>query len=174
MYQFRALPFGPPVSPYVFTQNSPDPHPSQRYSGSRLPGRLVTTFCNSDPVMASQQKASENCPRSGFHTRLGEIRTGSGAEIRVPKCPFSSRIWSNRSVTGQDSIVSECFDKAAGSQACYSSTVALHSGSGGVQGKSLSPGEDFQETSLLGTQRKLVSEAGFMGRQDSVRFLVCQ
>ena len=42
MYQFRALPFGLSVSPYVFTQNSPDPHPSPRYSGSRLLSVTVT------------------------------------------------------------------------------------------------------------------------------------
>ena len=124
--------------------------------------------------MASQQKASENCPRSGLHTQLGEIRTSSGSEIRVPRCTFSSRICSNRSVTRQDSIVSGCIDKAAGSQACHSSTVALHSRSDGVHGQSLTPGEGFQETSSMGTQKEMVSEAGFMGRQDSVRFLVCQ
>ena len=105
---------------------------------------------------------------------MGEIRTGSSSENRVPRCTFSSRVCSNRSVTRQDSIVSECFDKAAGSQACHSSTVALHSRSDGIHGQSLTPGEGFQETSSVGTQREMVSKAGFMGRQDSVRFLVCQ
>ena len=116
-FTFRA--FSKSVCLHSGSQISPDPHPSPRYSGSRLPGRLVTIFCNRDPVIASQQKASENCPRSGFHTQLGEIRTGSGSEIRVPRCTFSSRICSNRSVIRQASIFSECIDKAAVSQACH-------------------------------------------------------
>ena len=167
-FNFRA--FSKSVCLLSGSQNSPDPNPSPRFSGSRLPGRLVTTFCNRDHVMATQQKASENCPRSGFYTQLGEIKTGSGSENRVPRCTFSSRVCSNRSVTKQDSIVSECFDKAAGSQACHSSTVALHSRSDGIHGQSLTPREGFQGTSSVGTQKEMVSKAGFMGRQDSVRF----
>ena len=77
-------------------------------------------------------------------------------------------------VSVPDHCLSFYFDTAAGSHAYHRSTVALHSRSDGVHGQSLTPGEGFQDNSLVGTQRKMVSEAGFMGRQDSVRFLVCQ
>ena len=53
-FTFRA--FSKSVCLHSGSQNSPDPNPSPRFSGSRLPGRLVTTFCNRDHVMATQQK----------------------------------------------------------------------------------------------------------------------
>ena len=65
------------VCVYSDVKNSAQAREAPRYSGSRLPGRLVTTFCLRNPVMASQQKASEDYSGPRLHSQLGEVRTSS-------------------------------------------------------------------------------------------------
>ena len=59
------------VSVYSDVINSTQAREAPRYSGSRLPGRLVTTFCLRNPIMASQQKASEDYSGTTLHFLFG-------------------------------------------------------------------------------------------------------
>ena len=68
-----------PVCVYSIIENSLKSCSTPRYSGSRLPGRLVTTFSVRDPIMASQQKAFENSPRPRLYSQLGKIRTSASS-----------------------------------------------------------------------------------------------
>lgn len=163
-----------PLCVHSHIENSTGPYPSSGYSDSCLPGRLVTTFCIRNPVMASQQKASENYSRPRFSSQLGEIRTGSCSELRVSRCSIRPKNRFDRPVTGQDSFLSQDTFQAVRSQTCYSSTAAFHSGSDGIHGQYPTPREGIQEAPSVGTQREMVPETGFMGRQDSVGSLVRQ
>ena len=76
------------VCVYSDVKNSTQSREAPRYSGSRLPGRLVTTFCLRNPVMASQQKASEDYSGPRLHSQLGEVRTSSSQGFLFPGARF--------------------------------------------------------------------------------------
>lgn len=124
--------------------------------------------------MASQQKVTENCSRSGFSSQLGEVGTSSSSELRVPRGTIQPRNCFDWTVTGQDPFLTQDTVQSTRSQTCHSSTVTFCSGSDGVHGQSPSLRESIQKTSSVGIEREMVSEVEFVGRQDSARVLVSQ
>ena len=161
------------VCVYSDVKNSTQAREAPRYSGSRLPGRLVTTFCLRNPVMASQQKASEDYSGPRLYSQLREVRTSSSPGFLFPGGQIQAGSSSYPPFTGQHCLYSTGSSQVSGSQTSLSTSIILHSRSNGVNGQSSTTLESFQEISSVGTQREVVSKACLVGHQYSSRTVVC-
>ena len=162
-----------PMRVYSDFKNSTQAREAPRYSGTRLPGRLATTFCLRNPIMASQQKASEDYSGPRLHSQLGEVRTSSSPGFLFPGGQIQASSSSYRPISGQHCLYSTGSSQASGSQTSLSTSIILHSGSNGVNGQSSTTRESFQEISSVGTQREVVSKACLVGQHYSSRTVVC-
>ena len=162
-----------PMRVYSDFKNSTQAREAPRYSGTRLPGRLATTFCLRNPIMASQQKASEDYSGPRLHSQLGEVRTSSSPGFLFPGGQIQASSSSYRPISGQHCLYSTGSSQACESQTSLSTSIILHSGSNGVNGQSSTTRESFQEISSVGTQREVVSKACLVGQHYFSRTVVC-
>ena len=177
IYQFRALPFGLSVSPYVFSRVLKVVLRHVRRLGflsARLPGRLATTVYFRSPVLATQQKTSEHYTGTRICSQLGEIRTGSNTEILFSRSPVQLDQRSDGSFFGENINFSTGVNSTVECQTSFSLSATFHCRTDGINGESSSLGEVTQEVSPVGNQREMVPGRLSLGTTNQVTSLVPQ
>ena len=95
-YQFKALPFGLSTAPLEFTDSKggeTDGH-SQGYKNPPVPRRLVGESHIPPGLSSAYSGSSEDVQRTRLAGELGEIRTGTQANLRFCRLPVRPQIWS--------------------------------------------------------------------------------
>ena len=159
IYQFRALPFGLSVSPYVFSRVLKAVLRHVRRLGIRVHAYLDDWLQLSVSEVQSWQHSrrllniytgTRICPQ------LGEIRTGSNTEILFSRSPVQLDQRSGGSFFGENINFSTGVNSTVECQTSFSSSAAFHCRTDGINGESSSLGEVTQEVSPVGNQREMV------------------
>ena len=163
-----------PVCVFPCSESRFEACPPARYSSARLPGRLATTVCFRSPVLATQQKTSEHYTGTRICPQLGEIRTGSNTEILFSRSPVQLDQRSGGSFFGENINFSTGVNSTVECQTSFSSSVAFHCRTDGINGESSSLGEVTQEVSPVGNQGEMVPGRLSLGTTNQATSLVPQ
>ena len=145
-----------------------------RYSGSCLPGWLVTTFCLRGSIMASQQKDLVNNSGPRFYSQLGKVRASYSSGFQFLRCLIQASMSPYRPLSGQHYLHSASNGQAIWSLTSIGSSIILHYRSDWVYGQSPGIGESFQENSSVGIEGEMVSKSVFVGQHYFSVAVVCQ